>query len=182
MDDLYAILGVPKTATAAEIKKAYREAAFKYHPDRNSGNAEAEEKFKKINAAYDVLSDETKRAQYDRYGTTENKTYQNPYEDMFKGYKNSTNGNYDWGNRSYTYTWTNNQYEEYKPTKGEAFSMLLKHGLSLLLGLYFLRFSFFIFPIGPIIALAAIANGFSGAIRSIKYILHSDSKKGGKTD
>ena len=54
MDDLYAVLGVSKTATADEIKKAYRDAAFRYHPDRNGGDAAAEEKFKQINAAYAV--------------------------------------------------------------------------------------------------------------------------------
>ena len=68
MDDLYAVLGVSKTATADEIKKAYRDAAFRYHPDRNGGDAAAEEKFKQINAAYAVLSDPDKRRQYDQYG------------------------------------------------------------------------------------------------------------------
>ena len=57
--------GVSKNATADEIKKAYRTLAFKYHPDRNQGNAAAEEKFKQISAAYDVLGDEAKRRQYD---------------------------------------------------------------------------------------------------------------------
>ena len=61
MSNYYDILGVSKTATADEIKKAYRTLAFKYHPDRNPGNAEAEEKFKQISAAYDVLGDESKR-------------------------------------------------------------------------------------------------------------------------
>src|SRR5574344_2095637 len=69
MDDLYQVLGVSKTATAAEIKKAYRDLAFKYHPDRNPGDKTAEDKFKEINAAYSVLGDETKRAQYDQYGS-----------------------------------------------------------------------------------------------------------------
>lgn len=68
MDDLYATLGVPKTATADEIKKAYRTLALKYHPDRNEGNRAAEEKFKEISAAYSVLGDESKRRQYDMYG------------------------------------------------------------------------------------------------------------------
>lgn len=58
MENYYDILGVNKNATADEIKKAYRNLAFKYHPDRNQGNADAEEKFKKISAAYDVLGDE----------------------------------------------------------------------------------------------------------------------------
>ncbi len=68
MDDLYATLGVGKTASAEEIKKAYRNLAFKYHPDRNQGDKNAEEKFKEVNAAYSVLGDDTKRRQYDMYG------------------------------------------------------------------------------------------------------------------
>lgn len=55
--DLYEILGVPKTATDEEIKKAYRKLALTYHPDRNRGDQEAEEKFKEINLAYEVLGD-----------------------------------------------------------------------------------------------------------------------------
>lgn len=66
--DYYEVLGVQKNATADELKKAYRKLALKYHPDRNKGNAEAEEKFKEINEAYSVLSDETKRSQYDQLG------------------------------------------------------------------------------------------------------------------
>ncbi len=64
----YDILGVPKTASADEIKKAYRKLAMKYHPDRNPNNKEAEEKFKEAAAAYEVLSDEKKRASYDQVG------------------------------------------------------------------------------------------------------------------
>ncbi len=66
--DYYEVLGVSKTATADEIKKAYRKAALKYHPDRNPGNKEAEEKFKEAAEAYDVLSDADKRQRYDRFG------------------------------------------------------------------------------------------------------------------
>ena len=66
--DYYEVLGVSKTATQDEIKKAYRKLALKYHPDRNKGNAEAEEKFKEAGEAYGVLSDETKRQQYDQLG------------------------------------------------------------------------------------------------------------------
>lgn len=66
--DFYEILGVSKSATADEIKKAYRKVAMQYHPDRNPGDKEAEEKFKEAAEAYDVLSDANKRAKYDRYG------------------------------------------------------------------------------------------------------------------
>jgi molecular chaperone DnaJ len=66
--DYYEILGVKKTATEAEMKKAYRDLAKKYHPDKNKGNKEAENRFKEISEAYAVLSDSDKRAQYDRLG------------------------------------------------------------------------------------------------------------------
>ena len=66
--DFYEVLGVSKTATKDELKKAYRKMALKYHPDKNPGDHEAEEKFKEAAEAYEVLSDEQKRATYDRFG------------------------------------------------------------------------------------------------------------------
>ena len=66
--DYYEVLGINKDASVEEIKKAYRKSAMKYHPDRNPGDKEAEEKFKECGEAYEVLSDETKRQRYDQYG------------------------------------------------------------------------------------------------------------------
>ena len=66
--DFYAVLGVPRDASEADIKKAYRRLAMEHHPDRNNGDKAAEEKFKQLTEAYDVLRDPDKRAAYDRYG------------------------------------------------------------------------------------------------------------------
>src|SRR6478735_5163158 len=67
-EDYYELLEVSRSATDAEIKKAYRKLAMKYHPDRNPGDSAAEEKFKEVQKAYAVLSDSSKRARYDQFG------------------------------------------------------------------------------------------------------------------
>ena len=66
--DYYEVLGVSKSASADEIKKAYRKLALQYHPDRNPGDKASEEKFKEAAEAYDVLSNDDKKARYDRFG------------------------------------------------------------------------------------------------------------------
>lgn len=66
--DLYEVLGLKKDASIDDIKKAFRKKAMQYHPDKNPGDKVAEEKFKEVNEAYEVLSDSDKREKYDRFG------------------------------------------------------------------------------------------------------------------
>lgn len=82
MEDLYEVLGVPRNATQADIKKAYRQLVKQYHPDAHPGDKTVEEKFKKINAAYTVLNDPEKRARYDQFGTTGPGGSGNPFGGM----------------------------------------------------------------------------------------------------
>jgi DnaJ-class molecular chaperone len=71
----YDTLGVPKSATEAEIKKAYKKLAMQYHPDRNTGDKKAETKFKEINEAYQTLGDKSKKSNYDQFGSSEGNPY-----------------------------------------------------------------------------------------------------------
>ena len=191
MSNYYDILGVSKTATADEIKKAYRTLAFKYHPDRNQGNAEAEEKFKEISAAYDVLGDEAKRRQYDMGGYSDSYssagsqaqqqyqrqyqyTYSNPFGDEnFWEWFNAAqfrNRNQQAQNRQNYYNhydYSNRDAEE-PQSKRDYLSMLFLKALQTLVGFTFFRFSWFIIPFGPIICIGVIVNGVSGVIKSLK--------------
>ena len=85
MKDYYQILGVSRDASLEEIKRAYRRLALKYHPDKNPGDKEAEERFKEINEAYAVLSDPEKRRQYDLFGA-EGFRQRFSEEDIFRGF------------------------------------------------------------------------------------------------
>jgi len=84
--DYYKILGVSRSASAGEIKRAYRKLAMQYHPDRNPGDKQAEDRFKEMNEAYQVLSDPQKRARYDQLGESYSQWQQNGASD-----------NFDWG-------------------------------------------------------------------------------------
>ena len=109
MSNLYEALGVEKDATEADIKKAFRELAFKYHPDRNK-DAGAEERFKEVSAAYDILSDKAKRQQYDQYGTT-SQHQPNPGFDPFDLFRQA-GGFSDWFEYSNNYGRQSNKGED----------------------------------------------------------------------
>ncbi len=97
MKDYYAILGLKRDASLAEIKKAYRKLARKYHPDLNPGDKAAEQKFKEINEAYEVLKDPEKRKQYDLTGTTRNFSDFSGKSSNFEGFDFSTRGTSSFG-------------------------------------------------------------------------------------
>ncbi len=177
MNDLYSALGVSKTATADEIKKAYRKLALQHHPDKNPGDKVSEDKFKEISAAYAVLGDEEKKRQYDMYGSADayaqsqrssyNQGYgQSPFgDDFWQWYSQATQSDMNNSNgyrRTYTY-----QRRTEPLTRTDYFFALIRYGITLLAGLFFFRFSLLLFPIGPILCIAAVVNGASGVLKSI---------------
>ncbi|MBO4508824.1 MAG: J domain-containing protein [Spirochaetaceae bacterium] len=199
--DLYHVLGVPRTASADEIKKAYRKLALKYHPDQNPGNKVAEDKFKEINAAYSVLGDEQKRAQYDRYGSADayassssrgqsagTGTYTNdPFWDWFTQQTTASSND-----TKYTYRWSSsgNPFQQGDDsfrsdnsffrrrdtgsvTRKEAFSMLIRNAVTFAAGVILVGPSMVFFPVGPVLSISAIISGLGGAIRSIRYLLNA---------
>lgn len=191
MKNYYEVLGISKTATADEIKKAYRNLAFKYHPDRNSGDKVAEEKFKEINEAYDVLSDEKKRADYDSFGTSNshysgtNNSYNrnNDFtneETFWNWFNGNTSNSYGSNNsyRNYYYQSTNsyNKKEDYV-SKKSLFKTLLYKILQVFVGL-FLTNVLWIIPFGFIICIGIIINGVIGAGKALKALLQFNA--GGK--
>ena len=106
--DYYDVLGVSRSASASEIKKAYRKLAKKYHPDTNAGNKEAEQKFKEVTEAYNVLSDEEKKKMYDQFGhaafdgSASNGAYQGNAGNYGSGFGGSYSGAYQDANGAYS--------------------------------------------------------------------------------
>lgn len=111
--DYYEILGVPRDAAEADLKRAYRQLAMQYHPDRNPGDQSAEARFKEVNEAYAVLSDADKRAQYDRFGTVgavgfPEAGFGSLFEDLFENFFSGSGGR---GRRSRVMRGEDLQYE-----------------------------------------------------------------------
>ncbi|MBQ8013281.1 MAG: J domain-containing protein [Treponema sp.] len=196
MEDLYEVLGVTKTASQSEIKSAYRKLAVKYHPDKNPGDKAAEEKFKKISAAYEVLSDETKRRQYDSYGSTSDygQSSSNSYGSYGWGQQGTWQGQWkgngtwradteedfndafnQWFNYAQQQSQNQNTYyyrtKREPETKSESFFYILQKLAILLIGLASFRISLFIIPFGPILSIAAVVHGFTGITRGLRRLL-----------
>jgi curved DNA-binding protein len=125
--DYYKILGVEKTATQDEIKKAYRKLAMKHHPDRNAGKKSSEEKFKEITEANEVLSDPEKRKKYDTLGSNWNQ-YQHTGGQGFDDFSSRFGG----GRRqsSSTYEYSGNINDIFGDMGGRDFQISLNHFLA----------------------------------------------------
>ena len=195
MSDYYEILGVSKNATQDEIKKAYRTLAFKYHPDRNPDNPEAEEKFKQISAAYDTLGDEGKRRDYDlggyqsgsnpysnqsQYQRQYQYTYSNPFgtdDSYWQWFTGGQNSNGQSSNNNSSNQYYNNSYTEQKQTytRKSYWSMLVAKILQTIAGMFLFRFAWII-PFGFIICMGIFISGVSGIFSAIRGIVNSPKK------
>lgn len=187
----YEVLGVPTIATADEIKKAYRTLAFKYHPDRNPGDAVAEEKFKQISAAYDVLGDETKKRNYDLGGYSDSSsynqnqsyqqrqyqyTYSNPFgaNEDFWNWANGGSSNYGNQNSDENNYGQNKRYSKY--AKRYYVRSLVLRILQLLLSLMLFPYSFYI-PFGRLICLIILISGIKGVLISARNIMYCNKQE-----
>ncbi|GEM_PF-603597 len=194
MEDLYAVLGVTKEASQSQIKSAYRKLAVKYHPDKNPGDRAAEEKFKKISAAYNVLGDEEKRRSYDNFGSysAQQTGAEDPWTQFWKqaqqqAYRQQTysrkfytteeSGEYDdpwvqWygsggGNQNRTFYTFRNPFATKRSCLSYIFTRLVIMGL----GLFFIRsrlLLLMLFPFGHLVCIGAIVMGALGVWRGIK--------------
>ena len=194
--DYYEILGVQKTATADEIKKAYRKLAFQYHPDKNPGDKAAEEKFKQISAAYDILGDEEKRRNYDLTGSSDyaqNNSYENyrrytyngqqgagPFTDedtfwqWFNGGANRTSEEENQNRYEYRYSYSNKNRRPSYTRKYLKRRLMLKI-FQTLLCMFLMPEAAMLFPLLDLFCFWGIINGISGIISTARLL--SQTKK-----
>ena len=182
MKDHYETLGVSRDASAEEIKSAYRKLAMKYHPDRNQGNASAEEKFKEISAAYDVLGDEEKRRSYDfsRTQQTYSSSYGSAYganrhgfsseyeEDPFWQWQNGGFSGNSGGSRRYYY-YANEAQKPSKTGFADNLADLVGGGIMAFFGYFLIRLWFI--PFLPIIGIGLAVSGAVKAIRAVRKLI-----------
>ena len=201
-EDYYAILGVSSDADEEEIKKAYRKKAFQYHPDRNQGNREAEEMFKKVGEAYSVLSDPQKRAAYDR-GEQEMHTAYGSYTNPGYGYGGDpwgydqrgeyggtgTEGGYGWswfgpfgfgyysssGNSSRSENRSSNRSRRY--TRKDGVQMLVKNIILLAASVFLFRYAIFFGLFGLVLCIALFGSSISNVINAISIIWRTRKPK-----
>lgn len=172
MEDFYAVLGVPQTADEKQIKKAYRELAKKYHPDKNGNGKQAEEKFKKISEAYSVLSDKEKKAEYDmnRFANQSRYTQQNRNSRTHYSGENPF-GTYTQHDEEpffyWTYTTEKKQQNRHTEKEQPLFS-ILKGSITALIGLFLLGKTGLL---GFILSIHLLYKGFSKAAAGLSSIL-----------
>ena len=167
----YDILGVSKTASEEEIKKAFRAKALQYHPDKNPGNAAAEEMFKKINEAYSVLSDTRKRADYDRGGSSaqQRQSYTQSYaqQNPFARHQFTEDTETDDPFYSTHYTWT--FYESPKQEEPEPVSR--RKGLgALFTGIFYIWLSLLSFRLLYVFSFLGLFIGIPLLVKGIKNL------------
>lgn len=179
MENYYEILNIPKNADAEKIKSSFRSLAKKYHPDRNPGDKLAEEKFKKINEAYSVLSDPEKRKRYDLGGFNDFSEYRGAYygrsgqeaqgddpfstifdEEFFKNMFGSDSSYSNW-------RWDTSKGKKKDPpptiSRMDAIKSLIRGIFLIILGLISLKILFIIGFIGVLISFYLISTGFKHA-------------------
>ncbi len=174
-DDYYDILNLSRSASEEDIKRAFRKEAFKYHPDRNPNNSLAEERFKKVNEAYSVLSDERKRRMYDSGNYNTNTAQQeNPFYRQQWQQRTQTNESDPFTH--YTWTWSSDDFQrknyrtEHTYTRTDAWSFILRGILAILATLFASRFLLFFNFIGIFMGLALLSHGI-GLIRQGLHLL-----------